>query len=288
MRRTLAIWLLAGAAWGLGAWGAAAAEPRRTADPGGGPGWSARVSETGGRTCAVVRQGRAGKGRYCARLGPTAPYFYTVRYDLPVDRRRWRSVFVITLTRAVLSARLTTPDGTVRYRRGIGPKVLLAVVAGRVELPPLVVRVRTATGRVVVARGGGEPAAQVADPLGEQEWRTVAERRSRDRACVAWQRVPPRFGGPEAQPAEGGFRCGPRGASVVAAGVDAVAGRTVVTALLGRAVRRVALRGPGAPRIAFDPAARSAIAVLPGAVAPADLTLVATLRGGATVEHRLG
>ena len=288
MTRNLTIVLLAGVVSGLAAGAATAAEPRRTADPGGGPGWSARVSESGGRTCSVVRQGRAGKGRYCARLGVTAPYLYTVRYDLPRDPQRWRTVFVVTLSRDVLSARLSAPGRVYTYRRGVGPRVVLAVLAGRVEQPPLVVRVRTRSGRVAVARGGGAPAAQVADPFGEQEWRTIVERRSPRRACVAWQRVQPRFGGPEASPDEGAFRCGRPGASVVAAGVEAVLGRTVVTALLGRQVRRVALRGPGEPRIAFDRTSRSAIAVLPEGVAPADLTLVATLRGGGTVERRLG
>lgn len=289
MTRNLAIGVLAAVVCSAAASGAAAAEPRRAADPGGGPGWSARVSsESGGRTCSAVRQGRTEKGRYCARLGPTAPFLYSVRYDQPPDRQRWRTVVVITLSPNALSARLSAPGRVYTYRRGIGPRVLLAVLAGRVEQPPLAVRVRTGPGRVTVARGGGEPAAQVADPLGEQEWRTVVERRSRTRACVAWQRVPPRFGGPEASPDEGPFRCGRARSPVVATGVDAVLGRTVVTALLSRKVRRVALRGPGEPRITFDRTSRSAIAVLPEGIAPADLTLVAFLRNGATLTWDLG
>ena len=264
------------------------AADRRVQDPGDGPVWTASASESrGGRTCAIVRQGTVRKSRYCERLTRSAPYSYNVRYETPPERERWRTVFTITFSRDVVSATLHTPDGVKRYRRGVGPRVLLAVLAGRVEEPPLEVRVRGARGALIVTRGGGDPAAEVADPLGGPAWRTVVESRSPRRTCVSWQRVTPRFGGPPGDPPEGRFRCGDPSVNVVAAGVDRVAERVVVVGLAGPAVRSVALRGPGNPPLTFDRTSRSFLAVLPEGTDAATLTLVATLRDGRTVERPL-
>lgn len=266
----------------------ATAAERRVADPGGGAAWVADVTDSrGGRTCVVLRQGSARKGRSCERLGFTVPYAYNVRIETPPDRARWRTVFTIVLSREVISATLATPDGVRRYRRGVGPRVLLVVLAGRVDQPPLEVRVRGRGGRVLVTRGGADPAAEVADPLGEPGWRALVEERSRRRTCVTWERVTPRFGGPPAEPTEGPFRCGDPSVVFPAVGVDRVSGRVVISGLVGPGVSRVELRGPDDPALAFDRTSRSILAVLPESADPATLTLVATLANGRTVERPL-
>ena len=287
MRRTAV--LIALVAGGVACGDAAAQQAVRVQDPGEGEVWSATASDTrGGRTCAFVFQGSARKGRYCETLGTGVPYAYNVRYETPPEKPAWRSVFTIVLSRQVTSATLSTPDGVRRYVRGRGPRVLLAVVAGRVEQPPLVVRVRGRGGRTLVARGGSDPAAEVQDPLGGPGWRTVVESRSARRACVSWQRVEPRYGGPEAQPSEGRFVCRDPGLTVVAARAEAAGGRVVVFGLVGPRVARVALRGPDDPPLVFDRASRSVLAVLPEGADPSSLRLVVTLADGRAVEQQLG
>jgi hypothetical protein len=268
---------------------AAGAAERRVQDPGSGPVWTATASDTpGGRTCVVVRQGDAQRSRYCDRLGRGTPFAYNVGFETPPERENWRTVVAITFSRDVVSATLDTPDGVRRYRRGVGPRVLLAVIAGKVDEPPLEVRVRAADGSVLVSRGGGDPGAEVPDPLGGPAWRTVVESRSSTRSCVSWKRVAPRFGGPPGRPAAGRLRCGNPSASIAAAGIDRAGGRVVVTGLVGPAVRSVALRGPGNPPLTFDRTSRSVLAVLPERTETTGLVLRATLRDGRIVERPLG
>jgi hypothetical protein len=267
---------------------AGAAEPVRVADPGGGAAWSANTTQTrGAQTCAVVRRGASTRGRFCGRLDEGTPYLYSVRYETPPDVAQWRTVLVVVMSRNVTRAELETPDGPRRYRRGNRARVLLAVVTGKIEQPPLLVRVRI-RGNVEFTRGGRAPAAEAADPGGAPSWRAVVERRTRRRACVAWERVPPRFGGPEARPDEGAFRCGNPALNLPALGVERVAGRLVVFGMVGPEVRGVVLRGPGEPGIAFERTSRSFVAVLPETANPADLTLVLALADGRDVERRLG
>ena len=277
----------------LPAAGAGAAEPVRVADPGDGASWTATASlSKGGRSCTQVRQGRVNKGTFCARLGRSVPFSYNVRYDVPPDRARWRSVFAIVLAPEVVSARLDTPDGVRRYTRGRGPRVLLAVVAERVEQPPLLVRVRTRSCKVVFARAGQDPSAEVLDPFDAPSWRTVAERRSSKRTCVSWLRVAPRFGGPAApEPTEGPFVCGDPSRDVVGVRAQRVSGRLVVFGLVGPRVRRVGLRqqdGTIGPPVTFDATSRTFLAVLRDDVDPASLSAVFTLASGGTVSRPLG
>ena len=285
--RTLLVLLVLGAV----CWAdvAAAQTARRVADPGGGASWTATAEATrAGRTCAFVSQGGRRKGRYCETLDRSTPYAYNVRYETPPEPAAWRSVFTIVLSKDVRSATLSTPDGVRRYTRGRGPRVLLAVIAGRVDQPPLEVRVRGSRGQTIVARGGGDPAAEVADPLGGPAWRTVVESRSERQACVSWARSTPRFGGAEGRPAEGErFRCGAPNLNVVATAAEPAGGRLVLYGLLGPRVRRVALRGGGDPPVAFDAASRSFIAVVPEGADPRAFTLVVTLAGGRVVERPL-
>jgi hypothetical protein len=267
---------------------AGAAEPVRVADPGGGASWSANTTQTrGGQTCATVRRGATTRGRFCGRLDEGTPYLYSVRYETPPDVAQWRTVLVVVVSRNVTRAELQTPDGVRRYRRGNRARVLLAVVTGKIEQPPLLVRARV-RGNLEVTRGGRDPAAEAADPEGAPSWRAVVERRTSRRACVAWERVPPRFGGPEAQPDEGRFRCGNPALNLPTVDVERVAGRLVVVGMVGPQVRGVLLRGPGNPGIAFERQSRSFITVLPQTVNPADLTLVLALADGRDVERRLG
>ena len=257
-------------------------------DPGGGASWTASVSQTrSGQTCARLRRGRVEKGRYCAPISSRRPFFYAVRYEQGSDPQQWRSVFVILMARNVESATLTTVEGARRYRRGRGPRVLLVVLAGRLEQPPLVVRARIGR-RLVVVRGGRPPAAEIADPAGAPSWRAVAERRSRRRICVTWERAAPRFGGPTGSPSDGPFRCGNPAKRLAVAATDRVAGRVVVWGVVGPRTRGVLLRGPGDTPIAFDPSSRTFIAVLPGDVVLDQLTLIADGRDGLDVERRLG
>lgn len=289
LRRLLLLGLLAL----LPAADAVAAEPVRVADPGDGASWTATASVSkAGRSCAQVRQGRVNKGTFCARLGQSVPFSYNVRYDVPPEKARWRSVFAIVLSPDVVTARLDTPDGVRRYTRGRGPRVLLAVVAGRVEQPPLLVRVRARSGKIVFARAGQDPGAEVLDPFEAPSWRTVAERRSSKRTCVSWLRVAPRFGGPPApEPTEGPFVCGDPSRDVVGVRAQRVSGRLVVFGLAGPQVRRVGLRlqdGTAGPPVTFDSTSRTFLAVLRDDVDPGSLTAVFALASGGTVARPLG
>jgi hypothetical protein len=265
---------------------AATSPPVSTADPDGGAAWTARLTQSGTRTeCTVVRRGATPKGRFCAVLTATAPFQYAVRYETPPDTTQWRTVFAISFAPAVSSATLQTPDGMKRYRRGAGPRLLLVVARGRVEQGELraMVRVR---GRTYTGTAGRARTAEVPDPLGEAGWRTAPDppREGAKRRCVSWEREPPRFGEEAPPRQQGRERCGSTSRAVQVRAVELVDGRVVVFGLVGRRVSAVALRSGEQPLdVAFDRRSRSYLAVLPGEVDPASLTLRVTAAGQTTV-----
>jgi hypothetical protein len=256
-------------------------------DPGGGERWTATESAgPGGRTCVALRRGDRSRGRTCARLAGPVSYSYVVRTEGARDPRAVRTVLVVALAPDVVRARLSTPDGVRAYRRRTGrARILLVVLAGRVERPPLTVEVRR-DGRTTVAREGGEPAAQVADPVGGPAWRSRTAAASGAGVCAAWERVPPRYARPPS-PLRGTPRCGDGRGDLPVAAVQRVAGRVVVFGVAGADVRDVVLRGaPGGERpVAMERSTRALLAVLPGGADPSALRLVARLGDGREVER---
>ena len=125
------------------------------ADPGGGARWTATQSVgSDGRTCISVKRGRLSKGTTCAKLGTRTVYSYVVRNDRAPRPRDVRTVFIIGLAPNVVRASLQAPDRARTYRRRRGrPRVLLAVLAGRVERPTLSVDVRGSDGILRLVEG---------------------------------------------------------------------------------------------------------------------------------------
>lgn len=263
----------------------AAASMVTTPDPGGGADWTARaVKASGQRDCAVLAQGAVRKGRYCARLGAKQPFQYSVRYETPPDATdQWRSVFVVTFTSRVQRATLETPDGTVAYRKGSGPRLLLAVVTGRVEQGALRTTVRVAS-RTYTASAGRARTAEVADPLGDTGWRTAADNEAgAKRVCVSWERTPPRFSKTEPANAFGEERCGAATSTAPVRAVETVDGRLVAYGLVLPRITGVALRAGDRPLdVAFDRGSRSYLAVLPAGDDPASLVLRLTSASGSS------
>ena len=236
-----------------------------TADPGGGDPWTARLTQASGkRECAVVTRGTTSKGRYCAVLGREQPFSYAVRYETPPETESWRTVFVVTFTRAVERATLQTPEGVRRYRRNAA-RTLLVVLAGRVEQSELRAVARVG-GRRYTATAGRARTAESADPLGGAGWRTVAaNERGARRVCVSWERAPLRFGGTPPDRTAGRDRCGRATSDAPVRVVETVEGRTVIFGLVGERVADVFLRtagGEAGPRVAFDRRTRSYLAVV--------------------------
>jgi hypothetical protein len=270
---------------------AAFGQARRTvADPAGGPSWTADVRSGDGRReqCVVLRRGRLAKGRYCASFAGSAVYEYTTRRETgaQIDPRRWRTVYVVNLSRSVVRATLTTLDGVVTYRRGRGPRVLLAVLRGDAPQARLdaVVERGSRTRRI----SAGPPATvTVPDPLGENPWRLVRDTDGRQSACVRWERVR-RFTPATVDLPRGRERCGDPGDAIAVAAADRVDGRLVVTGVAGEDVRSVVLRSQAGSRpTELDDETGGFLAVLSGDVDPASLTVVATLRGGRRVTRAL-
>ena len=260
------------------------------ADPGGGTPWTARVTESGSRTCVTVSRGADRKPRECAPLAATRSlsrvFMYSVRVDTAADPQQTRTIAVALFAANVRAARLHGPDGTVIFRRGRrrGAGVMLAVIAGRVERPPLRVEVRTRR-RIVVVRNAAPSGLQVADPQGGAAWRTAAFAGSRGRACVRWERVPGRFEVPPS-PLRGALRCGPGGGDVPVAAAQRVDGRVVVTGLAGSGASRLVLRGPGIELpLVVEERSQAFLAVLPGGTDPAALRLRYTTGRGASRER---
>jgi hypothetical protein len=266
---------------------AGAAQRVSVADPGGGARWTAtQSSASGGRTCVTIRHGKARRGTSCARLTSRVVYSYDVSTRTAQRPRATRTIFIVALAPNVVRARLQTPGGARTYRRRSGrPRVLLAVLAGRVERPTLTVDVKTGrrTTRVVE---GQPPAVQVADPLGGPAWRsrTAAASGGGD-VCISWERVPPRFAATP-EPARGTPYCGDADADVPVAAAQAVSDRLVVYGLAGAGVRSAVLRTPDGDRtLALEPKTRALLAVLPGGTDPASVRVVARLGDGREVER---
>ena len=264
---------------------AGAADRVSVADPAGGARWTATPTvRADGRTCVTIRRGREGKGTSCARLGSRFVYSYVVR---TVRARRWRdarTVLVVSMAASVVRARLQTPGGTRAYRRGGGrPRVLLAVLAGRVERPTLTVDVLTAGGAVRLVEGP-PPAVQVADPLGGAAWRSHS---GGGGACVGWERVPPRFADTP-EPERGKSRCGDPDADVPVAAAQRVSGRLVIFGLARAGVRSAVLRTPrGDQPLPLESKTRAMLAVLPGETDPSTLRVVARMGDGREVVRAL-
>src|SRR5829696_3786892 len=237
-----AVLLLAGAA------DAGAAGRVSVADPAGGARWTATQStEASGRTCTTLRRGRASKGKTCARLSGRTVYVYVLRNERASRPRAARTALVVTLAPSVVRARLSTPGGARTYRRRSGrARILLAVLAGRVERPTLTVDVRSG-GRTTRVIEGPPPSVKAADPFGGPAWRSRTAAASADEACVAWERVPPRFAATP-QPASGQDRCGPAGADVPVAAAERVSGRLVIFGVAGEGVQSAVLRTPSGDR----------------------------------------
>jgi hypothetical protein len=267
---------------------AGAATRVSVADPAGGARWTATQSvRADGRTCVSLKRGRAGKGTTCARLGGRTVYSYIVRNERTSRPRSDRTIFIVTLAPNVTRARLRAPGGTRTYRRRSGrPRVLLAVLAGRVERPTLSLDVRTG-GRTVRLIEGPPPAVQVADPLDGPAWRSRGAAASGGGVCIAWERVPPRFA-PTPEPARGTPRCGDPDADVPVAAAERVSGRLVIFGLAGAGVRSTVLRGPaGDQPLALESKTRALLAVLPGETDPASLRVIARMADGREVERPL-
>jgi hypothetical protein len=189
------------------------AQERRTVrDPAGATAWTAelRAADARGQTCVVLRRGRTGKGRFCSRLTSRTVFQYTTRRETGGDDpRRWRTILVVALAPNVERATLRTTDGVATYRRGRGPRVLLAVLAGDVEQGLLRATVRSGS-RTRTATAGTVPRVTVPDPRGDDPWR-LARDAGGTRACVRWERVR-RFTTPaRTVRARGPERCAPRG-----------------------------------------------------------------------------
>ena len=267
----------------------AGADHRRSvADPDGAATWTAdvRSGDARGEQCVVLRKGRTGKGTYCERLSRRAVFEFTSRRETgaDIDPLRWRTVFVISLAPEVERATLTTVDGVVTYRRGRGPRVLLAVLRGDVEQGEL---------RVTVGRGdrartitAGRPATLTVPDLVEgNPWR-LARETERGSACVRWERVR-RYTPPGRELARGPSRCGTGNAPIAVAAADRADGRLIVSGTTRDDVRSVALRTPGGATrpVRRDRETGGFLAVLGGATDPATLTVVAILRDGRRVSR---
>jgi hypothetical protein len=252
------------------------------ADPGGGARWSAtQTTAADGRTCTTLARGRSARPRSCARLAGATVFDYSRRLERSVDPRRTRTILVASFAPNVVSATLRTPDGTRTYRRRNGrPRLMLAVLAGRVELPVLTVRVSN-RGRVTTIRSRSLATVQALDPFGAAPWRTIATRGG----CVAWERVPPRYA-ETPEPDRGAPRCGDPDVLLPVAAAQAVDGRVVVFGLAGARAQSVTLRLPdGTTRaLRIEPATRAFLAVLPAGVDPAALRVAA--RDGDAVDDR--
>jgi hypothetical protein len=256
---------------------------RSVADPGGATTWTADVrrGDAAREQCVVLRRGRTGKGTYCQRFSRRAVFEYTSRRETgaAIDPLRWRTVFVVNLAPEVERATLTTLDGVLTYRRGRGPRVLLAVLRGDVEQGEL---------RVTVGRGErartvttGRPATlTVPDPVEGNPWR-LARDADGGSACVRWERVR-RYTPAERELARGPRRCGASNAPIAVAAADRADGRLIVSGTTRGDVRSVALRtSDGATRpVRRDRESGGFLAVLTGVTDPATLTVVATLRDG--------
>ena len=249
------------------------------ADSGGGPAWTASTLTRGARECVVLSREQTVARELCAGLGRRIPFLYSVHEERPADQAGWRNVFVVMLSRSVVSARLAAPGGVVRYRRGRGPRVLLAVGDGAAARPFLVVRTRIGR-RIVTSTSGTPPGAVANDPFGGPAFAAAVDRR-----CVKWRRV---TAPPAGEEAAGGPHCASGGGRLTVVGVEAVAGRLVVVGIAGRGIRDVELRGPGAVNVAFERIGRSFIAVLPGRVDRSRLRLVLRRARGRPLERRLG
>lgn len=259
-------------------------------DPAGGTPWTVRVQqESGDRTCASVRRGGAPKQRWCERLNTSRVYQYNVRFEVASDPKLSRTVVVVTLADSVVRARLQTPDGTVTYRRREGaPRVLVAVLAGVVDRPPLRTEVKTGK-RTKIVRTAPSAGLEVADPAGGPAWRSALEVQAGGRSCVRWERVPPRYETPVATRLSGPLHCAGAGAAVPIAKVQVVDGRVVVVGLASQQVRGLTLSGSGIePRaLPVEARTRAFIAVLPSTVDPAGLTLGVRVAGGRETTRAL-
>lgn len=283
MRHAAVALLVSAAATVVPASPAAAQERRRVADPLGAAGWTAelRRSRATGEDCAVVRQGRAVRTRSCGALSSRTVFRYaTLRRTGEVDPRRWRTVFAVTFARSVERATLTTADGRTTYRRGRGPRVLLAVLAGDVEQGLLRVRVRDGRGQRRTLTAGQAPGVTFADPLGGDGWRLAS---GDGRRCVAWERVR-RFTRPvRTVRASGPERCASASGddALRLAVADREDGRLVVTGVADEDARSVVLRTvAGSVQARRDPETGAFLAVLGRGVDPASVRVVVTLPGG--------
>ena len=265
---------------------AGAADRVSVADPAGGQRWTAtqRTDKTG-RTCVTVRRGSVSGGTTCARLSGQVVFSSIARTQRAADPRATRTIFIVSFAPSVVRARLQTPGRARTYRRRNGrPRVLLAVVAGRVEQPTLSVDVRQPDGITRLVQGP-PPAVQVADPLGGPAWRSRTAAASGDDACITWERVPPRFA-ETPRPARGAPRCGDADDDVPVAVAERVGGRLVVVGLAGADVRSAVLRGPDGDRsLALEPKTRALLAVLRDGVDPASLRVAVRLGDGREVER---
>lgn len=256
-------------------------------DPGGQGRWLGSMQELGGgQACAHVTRTREPRTatRFCARLSPQSVYVYGAFYRKAHNPRTWRTALVVGFHPAVVRARLSVAGRTVRYRRGRGPRMLLAVVRGYVERGALSIDARR-DGRIVTVTAAGQPGAIAKDPGGGAAWRAVAER-----GCVRWQRVPPRFAEVPA-PKAGIPECWSAGRRVVESAADVVEqqDRTVVTGMAGGNVRSARVRSAaGEHPVALDRRTGALIAVLAGQLLAEDLELVATLDDGSEIVQRVG
>ena len=267
---------------------ASAASRVTVADPAGGARWTATQAVSGGgRMCVTVRRGRAHRGTTCARLDSRRVFSYTLRTQRAARPRAVRTILVVALAPNVVRARLQTPGRARTYRRRSGrPRVLLAVLAGRVERPTLRVDARIG-GRTTRVIEGAPPAVQVADPLDGPAWRTRHAAASGGGACVAWERVPPRFAATP-DPERGQARCGDAEADVPVAAAQRVSRRLVVFGLAGAGVRSAVLRTPaGEQSLPIESKTRAFLAVLRDDVDPGALRVVVRLGDGREVERTL-
>jgi hypothetical protein len=285
MRRSAALGLLATLALTAQA---SAADRVSVADPAGGARWTAQQAASGAGTCVTVRHGTKTRPRLCSRLRSGVVFSYDLRSERASSPRATRTILIAQFHPDVVRASVRTPDGVRSYRRRQNrPRVLLVVLSGRVERPPLTVQVRRGS-RTITVVNGSPPSVQVADPLGGAPWRSRTAAASGGGDCVAWERVPPRYADTP-EPVRGAARCGPSGRDLPVTVAQAADGRLVVFGLAGPAVRSAVVRLPDGTTkpLALEEKTRALLAVLRGNTDPVALRVVATLADGRQVEQAL-
>ena len=224
----------------------------------------------------TVRRGRARRGTTCARPGLARRVRLRRAHPSARRARAARGRSSSSRSRRTSCARgCRRPGGARTYRRRSGrPRVLLAVLAGRVERPTLTVDVtRRRPARPASSRDRRRPSRSPTRST-VPAWRSrIAAASGGGDACVAWERVPPRYAatpeparGPAAMRRRRRRRAGRRGRS-------ACPGAWSSSASAGARVRSAVLRTPARRQpLPLESKTRAFLAVLrrrdrPGGVA---------------------